>query len=305
MADTNTETSQGIATTVDPAMRNSLPIAFRLWAKSINLNLNVCMPCIVEEYDRKSHQATVRPLTLAMSLQNGERFQRAKFKASVWRWQCGGFLIDSPVFKGETGWVVSSDRNATEVKAGNAKIQSPVSYKNKDASNKGPCEIPDGSEETHVFETGFFIPDKWGDVAFQEEYKDALIIRQQNADGTSNGEAVVMADGSVKIMSHTADDFRVKTESFVSVKDDVITLLRKTGDSEEKVTFSKEGLKYEGGIDKEQEVIVNIRYDANTHQLQKQTVIQSMRGDFIVAVSGISDWTMIDGGQAEPVPVQE
>lgn len=301
-----TKTGKDAITTVEPSSRDSLPIAFRMWARRINLNLNVCMPCIVEAFDRNTHQAIVRPLPKAMSIDTGERFERASYRASVWRWQVGGFLLDSPIFNGETGWLISSDRDASIVKGENSKILSSESYKNENDANKGPGNVPDGSEETHVFDTGFFIPDKWGEVEFQEEYKNALIIRQQNTDGSSNGEAVFQPDGEVKLISHPqSSDETSSTESSVSIKGDVITIDRKELShdkerletkvvEEDKVTFCTDGIIYDGVPDRTEDVVVGVRYNAETLKLQTKVIKHDIRGDFIVGVGNSKEAEWVD-----------
>ena len=68
----------------------------------------------------------------------------------------GGFFIQHPVFVGDTGWMVATDRDNALVRQYNSS-EYPL-------ENEGP-QPPNKNKNLHKYSFGFFIPDKWVSVA--------------------------------------------------------------------------------------------------------------------------------------------
>jgi len=135
-----------------------------------------CIPAIVVSYDRSKHEAVVQP-AVNILMTNGKQVERAQVAATVWRFMCGGYLVDLPINAGDTGWLVASDRESTSVKQF-GRTAPPQTY------------------ETHKYENGFFIPDKWGSVSLAGEDAGNMVF--QNAEGT---EKISIGANSTKITS--------------------------------------------------------------------------------------------------------
>ena len=82
------------------------------------------IPAIVRSYDRKTGIATVQPIvTYVVDTKEGEKLiPRGTYDVSVIRFAHGGFVIDAPLFAGDTGWLIAADRNAKDAKEANSKI---------------------------------------------------------------------------------------------------------------------------------------------------------------------------------------
>jgi len=141
-------------------------------------NFECCLPAIVVSYDRATHTAIVQP-AVNIVMASGQQVERAQVSASVWRFMCGGYLIDLPIVAGDTGWLVASDRETESVKTF------------KTAS-------PPQTYETHKYENGFFIPDRFGALTVPLSGEDAGNMVFQNAEGT---EKISIGATSSKITS--------------------------------------------------------------------------------------------------------
>ena len=229
-----------------------------------------CLPAIVKEYDRASHVATVIPLTQYVYTDGKDDIlaERPDAKVRVLQFFHGGFLVDAPVYRNDTGILIAGDRCAeTAVSRNSSEILSDVAYGESD--NEGSVAADFSSVLS--FENGFFIPCSFAKFDATEE--DELVVFKK--------------DGFGKFMK-------------VNFGIDRITVERNDGEKSEKYTFGEDGLKFDGEEDRTISVVTDLRYDIDSHQVQKKTVSQKVRGDFVVGVSGESGWTMIDGGQAVP-----
>lgn len=182
------------------------------------------LPAIVEAYDRKNGMVYVKPLAkhAATDVDNKEVLEdRPTYKVHAARFMHGGFVIDAPIYKGDTGWIVAGDRNCSGAIAENSTVlDAPQS--DEDPKNKGAARPSDNSLAS--FAWGFFIPDSWGDSKYAES--DGLVIA---------GDA-----GKIEIRRNGIyiDDVKL------SVK----TLTYKTEDEERSVRFlASDDLKIEGG----------------------------------------------------------
>ena len=163
-----------------------------------------CVPGIVEEYDRDTHSVAVRPLVNYVSY-DGEDHEHEVRWTTLYRLQSGGFLIDMPVFKGDVGWIIGSDRDAQTAKDRNSSIQESDTCKMKDgkmdygSGNKGPQKP--SSYELHSFNSGFFIPDSWAKIKIQDRHRESLLIQTVDSKGAASGIISISRDGKVGIES--------------------------------------------------------------------------------------------------------
>lgn len=135
-------------------------------------------PGIVEIYDRKKHIAFVRPSVKLVGT-CGECIKRCPVQCTVMRHYAGNYLIDVPILKGDTGWIVGADVDTENVK-----------------ESKEP-EVPN-SLQHHKFRFGFFIPDRWGEYELHEEdIKESRLVIQSK-DGS---QCVSIGMSDIKIRS--------------------------------------------------------------------------------------------------------
>lgn len=160
----------------DPANLESLAGVIREVLAEFARGFECCMPAVVVSYDRAKHEAVVQP-AVNMVVSGGGQIERAPVAVTVWRFMCGGFLVDLPINAGDTGWLVAADRDTSNVKASQG-VAKPNTY------------------ETHKYSAGFFIPDKFGSISLAGEDAGNMVF--QNAAGT---EKISIGASSTKITS--------------------------------------------------------------------------------------------------------
>lgn len=206
----------------DPNVFTSLPNEFEEIVRSIGYKHQSCIPGIVEEYDRESHLAKVRPLVKYTDY-NDKSTERPAVTVGVLRWQMGGFLIDAPVFVGEVGWIVAADRNTQNAKMMNAKIQEKDTCK----VDGGKIDYGDGNQgpqtsaqpyEMHKWQHGFFIPDSWASIKVKDEYKDKLLIQTVDKNGEFKGRIALSRDGEIEIQSDERLSVNADTHAYGDLK---------------------------------------------------------------------------------------
>lgn len=165
------------------------------------------IPAIVRSYDRKTGIATVQPIvTYVVDTKEGEKLiPRGTYDVSVIRFAHGGFVIDAPLFAGDTGWLIAADRNAKDAKEANSKILN-ADQDDENPSNEGFKRPTDDSLRS--FSWGFFIPDTWGDTELTKS--DGLVIK--DVDGKS---VIALNDVAIEIK---------RGDNIISISDDGITI---------------------------------------------------------------------------------
>lgn len=119
------------------------------------------IPAIVEEYDSASGIVKVRPLAKSVS-QDAEGKEiladRPLYSVHAVRSMHGGVIVESTLYKGDTGWLIASDRNCKDAMAENSAILE-GDQSDDEPQNKGASRPTDNSLAS--FAWGFFIPDSW------------------------------------------------------------------------------------------------------------------------------------------------
>lgn len=234
-----------------------------------------CVPAIVVEYDYTTKIAKVLPLVKFMkSTTDGLKgFDRPFYKVPVYSISQGGFRIDMPLFAGNTGMLFAVDREWETAKGDNsshlAKEEDP---KNGDENKNKGSKDPD-SLALADFQFGFFLPMTFGGGNQNDKGKIVVSRIPDSEESSSEISEIRLEVGDEGIVAQFNDD---------------------------KITFNKDGLTYEGKNGKDISLVNDIRYDISTHQVQKITSPAKKFGNFIVGVGEQTDWTMIEGGQAVP-----
>lgn len=274
--------------------------------KLYDLKRECCIPAIVEEYNRGTHTATVRPLVnhWKRNADKLEDFARMEVTVGVLQFAHGGFIVDAPLFRGDTGWLIAGDRAALEAMGANSSFlykDQREDLKWEDEKNKGAAS-PDNSDSAH-FVHGFFVPCSWAKTGLAQG--DGLVVH--HATGLEKNGKVVDVEVGVRDVRMTDGGIEASLKPVagedagltVSLTEEEASVKRVGADGKhDEVRVCADGLKFDGVVDREQSVVTDFRYDVGTHQLQKKTVTHKVRGDFVVGVSEETDWAKIDGGQA-------
>ena len=278
------------------------------------------IPAIVLSCDNKSGTATVMPIVARVGdTKDGEVLvDRPSCTVKVVRIHHGGFKISIPVKRGDTGWLIASDRNASSAMSAAADHNA-----NEEFKQMRPNDL-----SVSKFANGFFIPDNWSVDESAED--DVLSIESEDGkrririSGSSieinNGDSsakvksssisastktasVVVGDGSASmnvgksIVRVTGSDISIDGSNGGASITESATSIR-FGD--ESLRISKDGIRHTGPTDRIFNIVTDMRYDKQTHQMQKRVVLAKQRGDLIVMIGKMSDWVAIDGGQAVP-----
>lgn len=275
------------------------------------------IPAIVKGYDRATGIVTAQPIVTKVAEDtdgNDILIPHIEYKVHLARFAHGGYVIDAPVFNGDTGWIVAADRNCTSAIENNSTILE-SSQSEDDPKNKGYERPDDNSLGGYAW--GFFIPDSWGNTELTDE---GLVVKGPDISVVSGLSSIKLKDGAItaKCQGKTIDI----SDSAISLKsDDNKTVVM--GDSSTTATFGSykitmsdsgvvissgsdtitldgSGLHFNGTVDIKKTFVTDVRYNNTLHQLQKKTVLADIRGDFIVALGSETDWTKVDGGQAVP-----
>ena len=186
--------------------------------RSFISDVSVTMPCKVVEYDRATHKADLQIL-YNYKLLDGQTMRGCVMRGiTIRRMMAGGFLIDFPVQKGDTGWLIATDRDAT------------LSKKNK-------IPATPASPYPNQYESGFFIPDQWGDEASNEitiSGDDAQRLVIQSKDGTqriSVGTSDIKVYGtSIELVGNTKITGTLEVTGLITADSDVKAMNATHGD---------------------------------------------------------------------------
>lgn len=178
--------------------RTDIGAALRYLISYIHATSESVMPAMILEYDRNTHKAMVQPLIRIKTEENNQyRFiDRPPIKdITIRNIFTGGFNIDFPLNKGDTGWLIAADRDTTMAKERNANID-----ESKNAGLQEP--VTDGM---HLYQFGFFLPDNWCKSVVPQEYRDDLVISSVNTDGKVNLRISISREGKLQITTDNSD----------------------------------------------------------------------------------------------------
>lgn len=176
-----------------------------------------CIPVIVIEREDKDGFIKVQPIIRAMKqMSDGvQGYDRKPFLVKPMKFFHGGFTIHAPIFAGDTGYVISCDRDATRAMGKNESVLS------KDISSKeitdSHLENPDTIDCSH-YVYGFFIPCSW--VRNESDYmkpmvggdngifKDRLVISNYHKAGDDGSAFITIdRDGNVMVATENSKAF--------------------------------------------------------------------------------------------------
>lgn len=229
-----------------------------------------CLPCIVTAYDASKNTVDVKPLA-NHTRDNGKEIEeivRPELKGiPLLRFAHGGFRISSPLFVGDTGYVIAGDRSCRKIIEGNSTelyANDANGEKNKGAGKPDDCSLT-------KFYNGFFVPCSW---ASSESASGSLVI-----------EGIGKAKGDKKWQ-------RIELSNDGTITIEV---------ADRKLTIGNDGIVFNGNTEGKLSLISDIQYDISSHQIQVRRIPAEKSGNILVNVGDVGRWEMITGGQAVPV----
>lgn len=219
-----------------------------------SMRMECCLPAIVKDYNRKSHLALVQPLTNIVS-SDGEQMERADIIVPVRRIQHGAFLVDFPIYKGDTGWLIAADRDSeTSLLSNSGDVD-------KDNNpNQGGQKPSTGI--LHKYRFGFFIPDRWGNINLPNDYgvgsNDAVICSRNGKTKivlSQDGNAIISLDGSLDIQSPVTINGNVHISGSLDTTGDISS---SGGISATDAIHSSSDISAEGNIISDSDMVVNV-----------------------------------------------
>ena len=164
-----------------PMSEYDLGIALEAFQTGLLRSLSICIPACVRSFDPNTNTAEVMPL-IKQGIYNGEwhYLPRKPFKVSVLSIKRGGFTLSLPLFKGDTGWVISSDRDTFQLKQKDALTSAVLSEDRSDPILDEDYQTKPNQPMLHSLSRGFFIPDNWGPFQ-QYRYKDCPQLSLTNS----------------------------------------------------------------------------------------------------------------------------
>lgn len=233
-----------------------------------------CLPAIVDGFDRSTNMARVLPLVQFMvSTDAGEvPIDRPPCTVPVLQISRGGYVIDMPLFRGDTGLLLVMDRQSDTARGANStRLWEPQDDDNKETIHNEGARPPDSFIYTS-FEFGVFIPFAFGGSGLGGE-EGIVIRRTMNPDTTEENQTE----------EENQTDSR---DAEVRINNDGITMRI----NKDKVRFDKDGLSYEGENAKEFNVLTDARYLELTKSVEKKTRTLKRFGNFVVEVGEESGW---------------
>lgn len=273
------------ADTFDPAVAESDIGFFKALFRIHDVARETAIPCIVRSYDAEKCRASVQPLVnnIVRNVDGEKEIERPTYEdIPVMRICRGGFSVSMPLFAGDTGILLALDRNCASAIEHNSSALS-EEQTDADRENRGP-ERPDDMS-TSSFANGVFIPFSFSP---SDDDKESITIK-----GLKEGSpSIVMSSKSVSVKMG---------ESEILIDGDRVSAKR----GPDSVSLTDRGPIYSGQIDEKIVFLTKLKYDTSTHRLMTRGAECGKRGTFIVSVGKESDWSMIEGGQAEPVSTEQ
>lgn len=239
--------------------------------RQVDIKRESCIHCIVTAYNKEMNCVSVQPLP-KWSRDNGEKMveiSRPIIKdIPILAFSHGGFRVSSPIFVGDTGYLMAADRSCVKIKEENSAV---LYGDDKDRKfNKG--DSPPDDFSLTAYTNGFFIPCSWAknEPSFNEN-GDLIIEGIGRHDGDGNWQKLVLSnDGHI----------------YVEIND-------------RKLTLGKDGLMFEGVTEAKAPIISDVRISKDgVFQIKRLPAERS--GNMLVKVedsSGEDEWTDVEGSE--------
>lgn len=293
----------------DPAALESEPGYISELLHQFQIQIEQCIPCIVTKYNEEDCNVSVQPLPQrAINTDEGLIYKDRPIIPSVpiLRFLHGGFSINSPVFVGDTGYLIASDRSCYLAQKENSTAL--FSDDNQKKKNKG--SFPPDDLSLGQYSSGFFLPCSWskegnpnGELVIEGIGKHPNDGKWQKIILSNDGSVIIEIDKRKIII----DESGIKLSSDnvrMSVLDDrVVTHVDNSSivQQDKKVsvnifdktlTIDEFGIKYNGNVDTTLSCLTGIRRD-ESGDIEVKTQPVDISGNIIVKVYPETDWIKV------------
>lgn len=199
-----------------------------------------CIQGIVKEYDRETGLAKVLPL-----IERKDGVKVDPVEVPVMNFCHGGFVINLPIFEGDTGFIIAGDKNAADAMKKNSAIlkqkMTEGDFGGDDPDkNYGPVKAND--DGFCKFGFGFFIPCNWA-KRDHELVADPKLLTIASVDKTIKveigGETMIKINDMVPTKMSLLTDVTFNEASHDLIKKRTeITGVVKVGDTKEENVFT-------------------------------------------------------------------
>lgn len=168
--------------------------------------LEVCIPAIVVEYERDKNIVKVTP-AVNEKTSTDKYIKRAEVKVPVFSFAGGGFMMNFPLKKGDTGWLLSCDRDISLFK-------------------QQLTAINPNTERSHCIEDSFFFPDKVNKFNLDKEDKDNFVLQSltRNLKLSFSGDTIkIYAGPGAKDEKKSQEN--EKNETYITLKKGEVSII--------------------------------------------------------------------------------
>jgi hypothetical protein len=294
----------------DPASLESEPGYISELLHQFQIQIEQCIPCIVTKYNQEDCTVNVQPLPQrAINTDEGLTYKDRPVIPSVpiLRFLHGGFSINSPIFVGDTGYLIASDRSCSLAQKENSATL--FSDDNPKEKNKG--SFPPDDLSLGQYTSGFFLPCSWSkegnpngeliiegigkqpndnkwqkirlsnDGTITIETKDRQIVIGKDGINLSSGE-VKLSVSDDRIVTELGESSVVHTDKDVSINISGRTL-----------AIDKSGVKYNGEVDSRLSFITKIRRVTDSEDIEVKTQSVDISGNIIIDIKPETQWIKV------------
>lgn len=293
----------------DPSVLKSATAFVDELLHQFQITFESCIPCIVTDYDPNENTVSVQPLpNKVIDTKEGITYKERPVIPSVpiLRFLHGGFSINSPLFKGDTGYLFAVDRNCSSAQ----KENSTTLFEDDVDKSKNKGVMPPDDLSLAQYTNGFFLPCSWSkegnpkgelviegigkqpndgkwqkirlsnDGTITIEVKDRKVVVGKDGINLSSGETKLSVLDD-RIVTNVGNSSIVQQDEQVSVR-----IFDRT------LTIDKSGIKYSGKTDTTLPRLTGIRRDENG-DIEVKTQQVDLSGNIIVKVSPETKWIKI------------
>lgn len=182
---------------VNPALQATSAGKDEYLAKTLKMGLFCASPAIVENYDRTNMRATIKPAIMAKKSNGESLVQDFIYNVPVRFCGGGGYAVNLPLQKGDTGWLIFCDRDISNFK--NAR-----------------SVVPSNTNRMHAQEDPFFLPDAMQTAKIAGEDEGRAVFQT-----LSGNNKISMGTSDIKV---TTDKLTINAATSVDIVSPKVTM---------------------------------------------------------------------------------
>lgn len=276
--------------------------------RQVDIKRESCIHCIVTEYNKEINCVSVQPLP-KWSRDDGEKMVEISRPIiediPILAFAHGGFCVSSPIFVGDTGYLIAADRSCIKIEEENSAVLYEDDKNRK--LNKGDGSPDDFSLTQYT--NGFFIPCSWAKPEVAEDESGCFVIKGiGKTKGDDKWQRILLSNDGKIVIETDKKKFVIDSSGIVldnngrkiSIGEGSVEI----ESDDRKITIDKDGIVFSGKTEEKLSLVTDIRYNVASHQLQAKRISVERSGNMFVNVGKEVGWTMIGGGQAEELVIE-